>query len=585
VRRATGFTRSKTVAVGLVATLVLLLAVAPDATAQSVKLAPFGGQTFSAPYDVTGAPEDPSRVFVVEGTGTIRLVKDGATQPTPFLTIPQVFTGCDACGLLSIAFAPDYATSGLFYGFYTRDSAVATEQHYLRIEEFRRSTANPDVADLDSRRVVLEIPHLETALHNGGQVQFGPDGLLYISVGDGGPQGDPNGNAQSTAKLLGKLLRINPAGTLPGEYSIPPDNPFAGATPGADEIYSYGLRNPWRFSFDRLTGDLTIGDVGQSSLEEIDFVPGGGGRGGNFGWNCFEGSQPYSGAAPSCTPPPANHIRPVLEYPNPAPGSAAVNGGYVIRDGALPSLLGRYIYADTYNVFGGELRTVQLSASGSSGDSGLGAFATNVVSFGEDACAHIYVAAIAGTVYRLEPTSGPFPCTPQIAAGEEPPPGGAAPTGAAQPPAAAHPPAAAPTCKGIRATVVGTQGNDVREGTSRRDVIVGLAGNDKLSGLAGNDLICGGKGNDMLKGGAGNDQLNGQKGEDKLSGKAGKDTLKGGPGKDSYTAGPGRDTVGSRERPPVRERVDCGSGFDRIGADKLDRLIDCEKSLQVVSGD
>jgi glucose/arabinose dehydrogenase len=536
-------------------TLALLVAVAP-ATAQSVKLAPFGGQTFSAPYYVTGAPGDPSRVFVIEGAGTIRLVKDGAAQSTPFLTIPEVFTGCTACGLLSMAFAPDYSTSGMFYVFYTRDSAVLTEQHYLRVEEFRRSADNPDVADPASRRVVLEIPHLETVFHNGGQLQFGPDGLLYISVGDGGPQGDPNGNAQSTMTRLGKLLRINPVGTLPGEYSIPPDNPFAGATPSADEIYSYGLRNPYRFSFDRLTGDLTIGDVGQSSWEEIDFVPSGGARGANFGWNCFEATHPFSGATSSCATSPLNHIQPVLEYPNPVGGSSAVNGGYVIRDGALPSLLGRYIYADTYDVFGGELRTVQLFAGGSSGDAGLGVFATNVVSFGEDACAHIYVAAIGGTVYRLEPTSGPFPCMPQTAPGEEPLPNPAAPPGAAQPQDAAQPPGAAQPlgparyCKGLQATIVGTAGNDARTGTSRRDVIVGLRGNDKLSGLAGNDLICGGKGNDTVKGGSGNDQLSGQRGNDKLygqrgndklSGNAGRDTLRGGLGKDILSGGVGMD--------------------------------------------
>ena len=401
---------------------------------------------------------------MVEGTGAIRLVRDGATQPAPFLTIPEVFTGCTACGLLSMAFAPDYPSSGLFYVFYTRDSTVSTEEHYLRIEEFRRSAGNPDVADPSSRRVVLEIPHVETELHNGGQLQFGPDGLLYISVGDGGPQGDPNGHAQSTMTRLGKLLRINPVGTLPGEYSIPPDNPFAGATPGADEIYSYGLRNPYRFSFDRLTGDLAIGDVGQSSREEIDFVPSGGGRGANFGWNCFEGSQPYPGATSSCATSPPTQVPPVLEYTNPVPGSAAVNGGYVIRDGALPSLLGRYIYADTYNVFGGELRTVQLAAGGSSGDAGLGVFATNVVSFGEDACAHIYVATIAGTVYRLEPASGPLSCVPQTPPAEGPPPTEVAPPGPAAPPGAPQPPPAGPSCKGIAATIVGTKGRDVRSG-------------------------------------------------------------------------------------------------------------------------
>ena len=377
---------------------------------------------FSSPYYVTGAPDDPSRVFVVEGAGTIRLVKNGVTQPTPFLTIPEVYSGCGDCGLFSMALAPDYAASGLFYVFYTRDSGLGNGSYYLRLEEFRRSAADPDTADLGSRRVVLEIPHLDSSSgHKGGQLQFGPDGLLYISVGDGGPQGDPNGNAQSTETLHGKLLRINPTGTMPGQYSIPADNPFAGATPGADEIYSYGLRNPWRFSFDRLTGDLTIGDVGYMSWEEIDFMPKGTGRGANFGWNCFEGTHPLLPTPTGCTPPPVNRTSPVLEYPNPDPGSASVTGGYVIRDGALPSLLGRYVYADTQDAFAGELRTTQLFAGGSSGDSGLGVNATNVVSFGEDACAHIYVAAIAGAVYRLEPTDGSFPCMPQN------PPGGSSP--------------------------------------------------------------------------------------------------------------------------------------------------------------
>ena len=199
-------------AAGLIAALALLVPVT-SAVAQDVKLAPFGGRTFDLPYHVAGPPGDPSRVFVVEGAGTIRLVKDGATQATPFVTIPEVFTGCEACGLLSMAFAPDYATSGRFYVFYTRDSAVSTEEYYLRVEEFRRS-ADPRTSPIRAAgESVLEIPHLETTLHNGGQLQFGPDGLLYISVGDAGPQGDPNGHAQSTGTLYGKLLRIDPAGT------------------------------------------------------------------------------------------------------------------------------------------------------------------------------------------------------------------------------------------------------------------------------------------------------------------------------------------------------------------------------------
>ena len=202
---------------------------------------------------------------------------------------------------------------------------------------------------------------------------------------------------------------------MPGQYSIPVDNPFAGATPGADEIYSYGLRNPWRFSFDRLTGDLTIGDVGYMTWEEIDFMLKGTGRGANFGWNCFEGNPSAPADADGLHAATGQPHLARARFRTPTPGSASVTGGYVIRDGALPSLLGRDLYADTQDAFADELRTTQLFAGGSSGDSGLGVNATNVVSFGEDACAHIYVAAIAGAVYRLEPTDGSFPCMPPSA--------------------------------------------------------------------------------------------------------------------------------------------------------------------------
>jgi glucose/arabinose dehydrogenase len=515
--------RRRALVIGLATAAALLITAAP-AAAQSVQLAPFGGQTFNLPFYVTGAPGDPSRVFVVEGGGKIQLVKNGVTQPTPFLDISSdVYrgSGCfyNDCGLFSMALAPDYATSGLFYVFYTR-APTPDDAFGLRIEEFRRSAANPDVADPASGRIVLDIPRVNigppgedsTAGHNGGQLQFGPDGLLYISVGDGDCCADQAGNGQNTGTLNGKLLRINPAPTMTSQYSIPADNPFAGTTPGSDEIYAYGLRNPYRFSFDRLTGDLTIGDVGAGQWEEVDFMPRGTGRGANFGWSCFEGNHVFFMAPPSCTSsPPANPTPPVLEYEHTMPPGppASVMGGYVIRDGALPSLLGRYIYADTYNTLGGQLHTVQLSAGSSSGDSSVGVSASHVVSFGEDACAHIYVASLDGPVYRLEPTSGGFPCAPQT-----------------------PPPSPPPTCKGIPATIVGTDGSDVRSGTPGRDVIVGLGGNDKLSGLAGNDLICGGSGKDTLKGG---------KGSDKLYGEEGKDTLKGGPGKDKLNGGAGKD--------------------------------------------
>jgi hypothetical protein len=241
-------------------------------------------------------------------------------------------------------------------------------------------------------------------------------------------------------------------------------------------------------------------------------------RGANFGWPCFEGAHQLElePTPPGCDPLPPNPIPPVLEYQHPATSAASVTGGYVIRDGALPSLLGRYIYADFYEVFGRELRTAQLSEGGSSGDSGLGVLATNVVSFGEDACAHIYVATFGGVVYRLEPTSGPFPCMPQTS--------NAGTAGQTLLPAV--------ICAGEATTITGTKAADHLSGTPGDDVITALGGNDKIRGLAGNDVICGGSGKDTLKGGKGNDKLFGLKGKDMLKGGPGKDMLKGGPGKD-----------------------------------------------------
>ena len=398
---------------GLAAAALGLLTASAGA---QVSLVPFGGGSFAVPYHVAGEPGDGSRVYVVEAAGTVRLVEDGVTQTTPFLDISaDVFgVGSCECGLFSIAFPPDYASSGLFYVFYTRD-VPDPDNHELVLEEFQRDPGG-DTAGVASRREVMVIPHLTASNHNGGQLQFGPDGLLYISVGDGGntPQ-----NGQSVTTRLGKILRVDPAGDEALEYAIPADNPFAdGGGSNADEIYSYGLRNPWRFSFDRLTGDLSIGDVGAGSWEEIDFREEGNGRGANFGWRCFEGDHVFVTSA-ECSPAPANHVPPVFEYQNPPVGAAAVVGGYVVRDGALPSLLGRYVFADTFAALGGELWAVDLHESGAVNAAGLGLAASNVVSFGEDACAHLYVATLGGTVYRLEPASGPFPCDPQSPA--EPP--------------------------------------------------------------------------------------------------------------------------------------------------------------------
>jgi glucose/arabinose dehydrogenase len=362
---------------------------------------PFGGQTYDSPFHVTGVPGDPDRVFVVEGPGTIRLVKSGVTQPAPFLDISADVLdggegGCE-CGLFSMAPAPDYASTGRFYVYYTHD--VNPGLHELVIEEVRRSASNPDLAQPGTRRIVLVIPHLEANSHNGGQLQFGPDGLLYIWVGDGGPPG----NGQALDRLDGKILRIDPSGAAPFQYSIPNDNPYAGPDGARDEIYASGVRNPWRGSFDRSTGDLTFGDVGAGSWEEIDFKPEGTGRGANFGWSCFEGTAVGAG----CAVP--NHSPPVHVYPNGGSG-AAITGGVVIRDSALPSLAGRYVYTDSQDALGGELRTIALAPGGASGDAPLGINAPGVVSFGQDACGHVYAASISGPVGRLEPSSGSFPC-------------------------------------------------------------------------------------------------------------------------------------------------------------------------------
>jgi glucose/arabinose dehydrogenase len=320
------------------------------APAEAQQLVPFGGQDYMSPRYVTGEPGDPSRVYVVEAAGRIRVVENGATQAGAFLDINgDVCAPGEGCGgesgMFSMALAPDYVTSGLFYVFYTRD---ATLQHDLVIREFRRTTNQNDIDETATGRDVLVIPHPDAVNHNGGQLQFGPDGYLYISTGDGGGSNDPGNNAQDVDSLLGKLLRIDPTGDMAGEYETPPDNPFAGATPGRDEIYAYGLRNPYRFSFDRSTGDLTIGDVGQVAWEEIDFVPAGGAVGANFGWDCFEGTQTgVSSGQAQCNPMSGVHTPPVLQYANPSDAGAAVNGGYVVRDPSLPSLFGRYLYADS----------------------------------------------------------------------------------------------------------------------------------------------------------------------------------------------------------------------------------------------
>jgi glucose/arabinose dehydrogenase len=310
------------VGVGRTLAAAVAVALALTGSAQAApQLVPFG--SFTSPIYVTAPAGDNTRVFVVERAGRIQVVSNG--EKKLFLDIASTVDTTQERGLLSMAFAPDYATSGLFYVFDTEKSTGN-----VKIEEFQRSAADPDVADPASRRVVMNEAHSATN-HNGGQLQFGPDGYLYASIGDNAT----SSNAQMLSNVYGKILRIDPRA---GHALVPADNPFVGVAGARGEIWALGLRNPWRFSFDRSTTDLTIGDVGAGTTEEIDFATraGGGGKGLNFGWPTCEGP---------CTSPHPEFAAPVYSYDHSA-GDCAITGGYVARADDLPSLAGRYVFGD-----------------------------------------------------------------------------------------------------------------------------------------------------------------------------------------------------------------------------------------------
>jgi glucose/arabinose dehydrogenase len=346
---------------------------------------------FENPVYVTGAPGYPRLLFVVEQPGRIVVLKNGRRQAKPFLDIRDRVDYEGERGLLSIAFPPDYKASGDFYVYYV------DKRGSLQIDEYRR--ASPTRAAPGSRRGVITIPHPVNANHNGGQMQFlGED--LYFGTGDGGAGGDPPDNAQNTDVLLGKLLRIDPRSEGGKPYTVPASNPFVGGA-GRDEIYSYGLRNPFRFSFDLVTDPanprLTIGDVGQNRFEEIDYTTVGGARGANFGWDAIEGFHRYEDED-SGTPDPGGTTKPIFAYPHSRSGSCSVIGGYVVGDPSLPSLQGRYVYADYCE---GRLRALTPHLHRATGDHKLGLAVSSPTSFGEDDAHHLYVASQEGPVYRL----------------------------------------------------------------------------------------------------------------------------------------------------------------------------------------
>lgn len=381
--------------------LACTLALALWATsAQALSLQQIGN--FGQPIFVTSDPGNPERLFVVERPGSIVVIENG--QVKPFADIHSLVSTAGEGGLLSIALSPDFDQSGRFFLYYTGTEEEPAEIH---VAEMRVVGSTAPTSTL---RNLLTLKHPGDDNHYGGQLQFGSEGDLFISTGDGGGSNDQHHNSQNLESLLGKILRIDPdpAGLLP--YTIPAGNPFLGKT-GRDEIWAYGLRNPFRFSFDRLTGALTIGDVGQDTREEVDYAPAPGlGAGANYGWNCREGFIAGPATDEGCsTAPPGAFSDPIFDYPHEdlGDGSAhgcAIIGGYVARGPGLGNTYGRYIYGDLCT---GEVRSLLPTLPFASDDRSEDLEVDNLNSFGEDSCGRLYAISGNGPVYRIVgPESG-----------------------------------------------------------------------------------------------------------------------------------------------------------------------------------
>jgi hypothetical protein len=347
---------------------------------------------FSMPTYITRAPGAPRHLYVVEAGGRVRVVHRGNPRRRPFLDIHRrVSTGGER-GLLSIAFDPRYRRNHLFYAYYTNPAGN------LQIDEFRARSSR-DARERSRRRVIV-IRHPGAANHNGGQLQFGPDDRLYAATGDGGGAGDPRENAQNKRSLLGKLLRINPHKHGSRPYRTPRGNPYAGK-PGKNEIFARGLRNPYRFAFDR--DRILIGDVGQNGWEEVDYETRRSLRGANFGWDHFEGDHRFNYPGDNEARRPDHYDRPIFEYRHSSRncasfGGCSIIGGYVVRKRKLRSLYGRYLYADFY---AGKLRSFVPRRRHARRDRALGVRVSHPSSFGKGAGGRIYVASLDGPVYKL----------------------------------------------------------------------------------------------------------------------------------------------------------------------------------------
>lgn len=345
----------------------------------------FPGLRFQRPVDLTAPTDGTNRIFVVEQEGLISVFEnnENVENKTLFLDIKsRVDDNNNEEGLLGLAFHPDYKNNGYFYVNYTVSSSETV------ISRFKVSASDPNKADPGSELILLRFDQ-PYGNHNGGQVAFGPDGYLYISTGDGGSGGDPKRNGQNPKTLLGAILRIdvdNPAANK--NYGIPADNPFADGQNGRPEVYAFGLRNPWRFSFDKETGRLWVGDVGQNAYEEIDIVE----KGKNYGWNQMEGLHTYNSGQNS-----SDYVAPVLEIPQ-STGDKSITGGYVYRGEASPDLTGQYIFADYVS---GRIYGLKEQPDGSFQNKTLLDTRLNISSFGLDENRELYLCAFDGKIYKL----------------------------------------------------------------------------------------------------------------------------------------------------------------------------------------
>jgi hypothetical protein len=349
---------------------------------------------------IAAPPLDPNRVFLVERIGRVRIVKNGTLLATPFLDIRNRTNSAGERGLFSIAFHPDFESNGRFFVNYTNTQGDTVIARY-------EAGANPDEADESSERIVLTIDQ-PFDNHNGGQLAFDPAGYLYVGMGDGGSQGDPQENGQTDTTLLAKLLRLDVNVETPPYYAVPPSNPNFAAGDPLGLVWAKGLRNPWRFSFDRLTGDLYIGDVGGNQREEISFTPAPSPGGENYGWNVFQGTLCHNPLPhyPDCPNPPLGFTMPVLEYTHSE--GCAVIGGAVYRGCRLPDLHGTYFYGDLCGAF---IRTFEMSGGMATNHDdrtadlkpSTGVAFNSIISFGEDARGELYVSNNSGRVFKIVP--------------------------------------------------------------------------------------------------------------------------------------------------------------------------------------